>query len=118
MAPETATMFDPILNILRATEAELTAEPQCMRNLLPHVEALRMAVEGYDDTARCEIECHTQDVQIGRYTWYDTTASDCADDPFLQGFVTTALRYLQLRGHVVSHPVRPELVRFVHATPP
>lgn len=75
-------------------------------------ETLRLATEIADESARSDVECRCAFDRIGQHTWYDTESTEVLHGPDEADIVATALRYLRLRGHVVTHPTQPNLVRF------
>jgi hypothetical protein len=74
-------------------------------------ETLRLATELADDIARTYIENHCIFDRVGRFTWYDTTKPK-SEGFDIDGGITKALRYLDLRGRVIHHPQQSHLVRF------
>lgn len=85
-------------------------------------ETIRLAMRIADMHARSTIELHCATQPAGApnpftFTWYDTRAFDRAGDPELEAAISDALRYLQLRGAAIAHPVQAHLVRF-HRTHP
>jgi hypothetical protein len=57
------------------------------------------------------LDCHTVTVQKDGEDWFDTDTTIC--DEKLSTFLAEELRYLELRGALVRHPVDPRLVRIV-----
>lgn len=74
-------------------------------------ETIRLAFAIADDHARADIEVHCAYVPMGPYHWWATN-NVYTEEPELLADIQTALRYLQLRGLVVLHPVQGHLVRF------
>jgi hypothetical protein len=75
-------------------------------------ERLRLAQQIADEAARAEIECNCAAERLGTRSWYDTKRSNAGGDPVYFEGVQRALRYLDLRGRVIRHPVQIHLVRF------
>ena len=72
---------------------------------------IRLAMQIADDAARSDIECFCAEAKHGTHRWYDTGQID-SDDPAVQTFVHTSLRYLRLRDHLITSIANPALVRF------
>lgn len=78
-------------------------------------ETLRLATAIADEEARCHIECNCTSAHIGKSLWWDTAWQDETDPLDDYAFITidTCVQYLELRGKIVRHPIRPHLVHFV-----
>lgn len=77
-------------------------------------ETLRMATRIADYSARSDIETACPLERDDGYTWFDIArTADMGPEEF--GFISAAVRYLSLRGHIARHPDQPHLVRFVTA---
>lgn len=74
-------------------------------------ETLRLARAIADESARCDIESQCVVIELEGHSWYDTEAL-VDDDPCVTRFVDQSLRYLRLRGHVITHVSQHALVRF------
>jgi hypothetical protein len=74
-------------------------------------EQLRLAKKIADRSARCEVESYCTFERMGRFTWYDTHSLS-KEGVFVQGDVADEVRYLDLRGRLIRHPVQKHLVRF------
>ena len=99
---------------LRAPAAPDDDEPTAQHRAERLGETLRLATAIADDSARCDIECHCVAERMGQHTWYDTRPGATPDGADNADLVATALRYLRLREHVVTHPAQEHLVRFEH----
>lgn len=77
-------------------------------------ETLRMATHIADYSARSDIESACSFERDDGYTWFDI-ARTAYMSPEEYGFISAAVRYLSLRGHITRHPDQPHLVRFITA---
>lgn len=74
-------------------------------------ERLRLGTELADEVARSDIESYCSFEKMGRFTWYDTSTCH-PEGAEVEAGVDKAVRYLDLRGTLVRHPVQRHLVRF------
>ena len=74
-------------------------------------EQLRLAKKLADDSARSDVETYCTYQRMGRLTWYDTHSLS-KEGVFVGEDVTDQVRYLDLRGRLIRHPVQRHLVRF------
>lgn len=89
----------------------LTRPPSKSHSLDELTMCLQIATEVADEETRADIETNCTFERMGRLTWYDTTLPTTAG-PEIDASINRALRYLELRGHLVQHPVQKHLVRF------
>lgn len=87
--------------------ADTTSAPQAHADRLG--ETLRLAIQIADESARADIECECRCERERPHSWYDTRWDG---DPEFGAMLDRSLRYLRLRGRVVTHPTQSHLVRF------
>lgn len=88
-------------------------------------EMLTLAVAAADQACRFDIEWGCAEVQADGQLWIDTAqrsadAQQLPDNDAQQRYaaqLVRALRYLELRGHLLKHPAYPRLVRFAEEAP-
>ncbi len=88
-------------------------------------EMLTLAVSISDQAARFDIEWGCAEVQADGLVWLDTAqrsamAAQLPDEEARQRYaaqLVRALRFLELREHLVKHPTYPRLVRFAEEAP-
>lgn len=73
-------------------------------------ETLRLALCIADDSARADIECECNAVQLEGVTWYDTREAGHGDALAIT-WVENAVKFLHLRDKLVKHPTAAYLVR-------
>lgn len=100
----------PAPEVAPAPPADATSAPPSLVDQLG--ETLRLATAIADDHARTDIESYCTVERQGWNTWYDTSSPIALHGPDAAETIATALRYLQLRGRVVTHPAKAHLVRF------
>lgn len=103
--PEIRDAARVVLGIAPVEHAMMNARE---RLRLTQVYALQLA----DAAARTEIESSCTSQRMGAYVWWDTTPDE-GEPAEVQSMTIEAITYLRLRDLVISHPQRPELVRFV-----
>lgn len=74
-------------------------------------EKLRLAQDYADQSARADIESFCRSEPMGRLTWYDISPPSNFG-PEYEPLIGKAVRYLDLRGHLIRHPMQRQLVRF------